>query len=376
MAEELDLFSERVLQHGVESHEIIQCGLLNSISNSTVFDFNAVGYENRMIDMNSIFLRMTGQILKLDNSLYTDADKNAPHLVSNALSSIFSTAQVRLNNTLVANYENTYAYQAFLASILSHQEDVVSARYKKSQLIVVDHTKAHLEKVSKNSKVFELFGKLSLLQLAHYILPSVSLNIKLNLNSQEFFLMDTDPKGTGKLVILSANIYVKYLNISVPLLLATEKLLNSGRNALYIFHRPHLITASVPKGTTNLHISSLYAGLRPSLALTGKYSIKNLTHLFLIINLSKGFVTGTSFAGQRDKSPFIFTHHNLSQFSYIIDGRNVPNTPYSIKDTDKESSYYELFYNLFECLNLNDRSNLVTEDNFMTNSFLIAQVKF
>lgn len=87
-----------------------------------------------------------------------------------------------------------------------------------------------------------------------------------------------------------------------------------------------------------------------------------------------GFISGSAYAGQRDLNPFLFTHHNLSQFSYVIDGRCVPNSPYKIKVTDSEKNFYQLFYNLFEALNLNDRSNLVTEDNFVTNSFLIAQV--
>lgn len=274
MAEELDIFSEPPLQHGIELFEMNEVGLLNSIQNSTVFDFNAIGYEDKMIDINSIFLRMTMKIVKEDGTAYTSADTKVPHLVSNAISSIFSTAQVRLNNTLVANYENTYAYQSYLASILSHQEDVVSARYKKSQLIVADHTSKYLEEVSKNSTLFELYGKLSLLPLNRFILPSVSVNIKLNLNAQKFFLIDPEATGTGKLVIESASLFVKYLTISTPLLLAQEKLLNSGQKAIYCCNRPHVITANIPKGVTSLNFASLYAGIRPSLALTGKVFLR------------------------------------------------------------------------------------------------------
>lgn len=274
MSSELDLFSERPIVQGIESHELIEVGLLNSITNSNVLEFSLNGFNNKMKDLDHMYLKLTLKIVKADDTDYVSAKDEdiEAHLVSNAAFSIFSSAQVLLGNVQVAEYDNYYAYKSFIESILSHEDNLVSSRYSRSHLNVPGHVSKNLNLVSRNSKVFELYAKLSVLPLNRYLLTQVPLTLKLSLNNPDFYIIDKSKESKpGKLKFISASLFVKHISIAPALMLAQEKLLNSNKNAVYCYNKAIVVSTNLPKGTTNISLPAVYSGIRPSLIITGSY---------------------------------------------------------------------------------------------------------
>lgn len=131
---------------------------------------------------------------------------------------------------------------------------------------------------------------------------------------------------------------------------------------LFLFSRKKLckcsfqiITANLSKGVSNMNLTNMYVGLKPKLVIMA-------------------MVTNESYSGTRDSSPFLFTHNSLSSFKFLLNGNGLPATPYDLKVSTAENSYYRVFSKLFETLGYADKSNLINESNFLKENFFIAQV--
>lgn len=88
--------------------------------------------------------------------------------------------------------------------------------------------------------------------------------------------------------------------------------------------------------------------------------------------MRSGFVPEASFSGDYKKNPYIFQPFGLNLFAWQVNGQRVPQTPFIIRNSASEKQYYQIFHQLFETLNITDRSTLVNETNFTVNSFLLA----
>lgn len=274
MSQELDLFSEKPIITGIESHDLQEVGLLNSISNSNILEFSCLGHNNKLKSLNNLYIKLMLKITKSDGTDYESAAETdvEAHLVSNAAFSIFSTCQVTLGNVQIASYDGYYAYKSYIESILSHEDNLVSSRYTKSHLNVQDHETKYLNQVSRKSATFELYAKLSILPVDRYLLTQVPLTVKLSINNPAFYMIDTSKAAKpGKLQFISAALYVKHITVSTQLLLAQEKLLNAGKNAVYTYNKAIVVSTNIAKGTTNMNLPAIYSGIRPSMIITGNW---------------------------------------------------------------------------------------------------------
>lgn len=350
---ELDLFNEKALLLGVQSNEYIETALLNSVQNNAQFEFHSVPFNNKFKDLSNIYLRLKCKITKGDGTEY-NVDKGAEgHLVSNGLYSIFRSCFVTINGTVIHSMENDYGYKEIIENMLNYQEDVVTSRFKNSQLLVPNHDSTYLASVSKKSGIFELYGRINMCNTSRLIVPNCSVNIKLNLHRPEFYMWDKT-KDSAKLHILDAKLYVKHVCPSPDLMLQIERNLNSGHNAIYTYSRCVIKTANLSRGVSNMNLNNLYVGLKPKLAIM--CMVKN-----------------ADYSGSKDTNPFVFTHNSLSSFKFLFNGNGVPATPYEIKVSDGENSYYRIFAKLFETLGYADKSNLINETNFIKECFFISQ---
>lgn len=216
--------------------------------------------------------------------------------------------------------------------------------------------------MSKNSVVFELYGKVNLINVSKLLLPGVSLSIRLNLENPDFFIKEAkftnntvETKTDSILKIDSAKLYVRHTVPSTDIILAHERLLSAGRSAIYEYKRGEIYTQTIAAGTNNLNVLNLYQGPKPSLIVFG-------------------MVSNEAYSGSRMKDPFLFTSQNLKSFNFVINGSSRPVNPYDIQMDDSHSCYNHVFSKVFESLGYHntDHSNLVTRENFK-NHFLILE---
>lgn len=110
--------------------------------------------------------------------------------------------------------------------------DIEGAKSKLSnQHFAPDFDETTLKSFTKNSIETELFGKINLICLSKLLLPGISLSVRLNLASPEFYIQENvvDTATTSELKILSAKLYIKHVTPSNDIILSHERLLASGR---------------------------------------------------------------------------------------------------------------------------------------------------
>ena len=348
--EELDIFSERPIIMSVNDSEIIEYSALNSVENSTLLEFHSNSYGDRYKDLSNMYLKLKLKIVKHDGSDYVATDVEQGHLISNALHSIFRTAYTSLNGTNVHSVESNYHYKEFIETTMNYSVESAASRLS-TQLFIPDPTPAKLSEISKNSAIFELYGRINLMNLDKLLIPNVDFNLRMSLENSDFFIKEKNEKKSI-LKFLDAKLFIRHVIPNTEILLAQEKMLGSGRPAVYQYKRGVVLTQNLAKGVTNLNIQNFYNG-----------GIKPCMILF-------SMVENASYVGTRTSSPHEFKHFGLNTFSFTINGMNRPSNPYEMKD----NCYSHVFSRLYETLGYqnSDKSSMVNLKNFSTNRFFMA----
>jgi hypothetical protein len=262
-----------------------------------------------------------------------------------------------LNGKVVRSIDSNYHYKEIIELFCNFTKENAQARLA-AQHYYPGMTEAELSKPSRNSKVFELYGRLNLLPINKLLLPGVSFTLNLTFESQEFYLMENVSASAkpSKLKFENASLLVKHVTPIPAIRLAHEKGLMSGKRAIYEMKKGDVFIQSIPTGTLNLQINNFYTGVAPSLMIFG-------------------LVKSSSYHGTRKENPFVFNHYNLNQFSFIYDGAMRPANGYNFNISETHSCYMQLFSRIYENLghHNSDRAVGITTENFTTDHFFIVE---
>ena len=180
------------------------------------------------IDLSKTQLLVELQILKATGE---DIDVGTVGLVNNPLHSLFKQFSVRLNGTLITEQSDTYAYRAYIESLLNYTRSeketyLTSGLFYKDtygNMDEPDPTKAGAAQnkgLLRRSK-YTLAGNIvglsgtpfcDIFQTDRFLVPKVEVKIKINLNSNEFLLMSTVADEQVKIV--SAKLRVRHVNVT------------------------------------------------------------------------------------------------------------------------------------------------------------------
>lgn len=350
---ELNPFEKRPLIISVEESVTLEVNPLNSVEGATSLEFISLAYSDKFKDLSNVYLKLKLQLLKKNDQKYASSDTVQPHLVSNALHSIFKSAYVTLNGNNLRNMENNYHYTQYIETTLNYSHETAKARLS-TQHYVQDGVAADLKALAANSVQFDVMGKINLLNLSKLLVPGVSVQIRFNLESDNFFIQETT--ANSKLKILDATLYIRHVIPKESVLLSIERTLASGKNAIYEYKRGDIYTQTLPANISTLNIPNFYSGPKPSLVLLC-------------------FVENAAYVGDRTKNPFEFKHFDLTSFNFLINSTAKPVNPYKIKITDDEKCYSQIFNKVYESIGLNQSSNsvAVNRSNFASSMFYLME---
>ena len=241
------------------------------------------------------------KVTRANGANIDDTDIVTP--VNLTLHSIFSEMELKLNDTLVSSLDSTYAYRAYLETILSFGHES-----KNSQLacsMYYKDTAAHMDNAAvadaaatntgllkrrqffSGSKTVDMMGSIHAdLASQERLIPSdVGIKIKLQRNKDAFCLMSPTAASTYKLQILECKMFVRKVRISNSVYIAHAEQLQV-QNAKFPINRVICKTFTVSQGNLNFVQESLFSGQMP-------------TRLII------GFVENDSFNGAYDKNPSI-----------------------------------------------------------------------
>lgn len=323
VAPELNLFTSPPIQTSITNETIIPYNPLTTLDKCSNIQFSIPSFQDKYIDLNSIYLKLQLQLTKEDGSAYssTDAEKQA-FIINNILHSIFKGLSIELNGQNVSNTQY-YHYKSYLEDLLNFQKSRADSMMQ-IQGFYLDSgghmdavtsnsgAKARFDK-TKNSKTIELYGKIhaDVFNMQKMLINDVDLKLNFELEKKEFYLMHVeaaDPKA--ELKISEAQVFVRYLTISPTMLLAHHQLLQT-RNISYDFKRTVMKNFLIPSGVNNYNVENMFSGALP-------------TNMMIML------IENDAFYGSKTKNPFDFVHNNISHLQLNINGNNVPNYPLTL----------------------------------------------
>jgi hypothetical protein len=314
----LDLFSIPATQTSVESGMYVDYHPVSSITSGTPieFDVNATGED--YLDLSNSLLHVRAKIVKANGDDLEAASSVGP--VNNFLHSLFSQVDVSLNGTLITSSTNTYAYRAYIETLLSYGSDakssqLTSALFYKDEAGKMDKPNPlAANAVDKNSGLAKrqtfaaLSSEIDMIGRIHsdiffqkrYMLNEVNVRIKLIRSNDAFCLMSTGATQF-KVIVTFASLLIRKVKISPSVYLAHAKTLEAG-TAKYPIRRVICKTFTIPTGYLDASHDKLFSGQLP-------------------IRLIVGLVDNRAYNGDREKNPFNFHHYSLSEIAVYLDGQ-------------------------------------------------------
>jgi hypothetical protein len=257
------------------------------------------------------------------------------------LHSMFSEVDVKLNDVLITSTNNTYAYRAYMETLLSYGSEaktthLSSSLYYKDEAGKMDDANSTDNNansgLSERQRYFregrsDLIGRLhaDLFYQQKYIPNDVTIRVRLVRNRDNFCLMSATPNENYKIHISECKIYARKVKLSPSVFVAHAKALENG-NAKYPLRRVICKTFTVPRGNLDCSQENLFSGQLPT-------------------RLVIGCVDNDAFNGNYQKNPFNFKHFNMSQLKVYMDGQQQSIRPLELNFEHNQfiTAYMSLF---------------------------------
>ena len=350
---ELDLFASPPIQTSVDHSVMKDHYPVSGMIHSGPIDFNIVSSADEYLDLSDSYLHVTAHVSDSGVKGKAATDTFAP--ANLFIHSLFSQIDVSINGKLVSSSTNTYAYRAYIESLLSY-----GRAYKKSYLtnslwykdvaghfdeLTVDTNKGAFKRHEFliNNKKVDMMGFLhtDFFRQERLLPPGCDIKIRLVRASEQFSLMSTKPGY--KTVIDNAILYVKKVKLNPAVTLAHANVLKKN-NMLFPIQRVGCKVFSIPAGSLSSYREAIISGQLPT-------------------KIVIGLVKNAAYNGSHNMNPFNFEHFNLNHLSLHVDGR--PDTIPSFSPDYSNNLYARSFHSLFDVtgnVNCNDDIDLERSD--------------
>lgn len=315
---ELDLFSVPPTQTSIQSANYVEYNPISTITEGTPIEFVVGASGEDYIDLSSTQLFVRAQILTGDNKKITKTSKVGP--INNFIHSLFAEVDVRLNGTLISSTNNTYAYRAYLETLLSYGRDakksfLTAGLYYKDTAGAMDMNDVTKKEGEENEGLisrhsfFQDGDTVDLMGFIHsdmffqdkYLPSDVGLRIRLVRNKDSFCLMSDADTADFKVKIRDCKLFVRKAKLTPSVFLAHAQALEKT-TAKYPIKRVVCKTYTIPAGNLSSTQENLFSGQLPS-------------------RIILGIVDNDAFNGCYTKNPFNFKHFDVSQISIYLDGQ-------------------------------------------------------
>lgn len=230
---------------------------------------------------------------------------------------LFKQLDVTLNDTLISDSSNSYAYRSLIETELSYGEAI-----KNSQLSLGLYTQDQAEEMDSltqnegltTRKAYTNLSKsVTLITKPHsdiffqdrYLLNGLDLKMKLIRNTDSFCLMASG-QSRYKVVLEDISYFARKVKLNPSIQMKhIEQMDKQLKPAIYPIRRVAMKPINVPVGSLSLVEENLFSGQLPQ-------------------KIVIGFVDSSAFEGSSEKNPFNFQHFGMNICQLVIDGKQVP----------------------------------------------------
>ena len=307
---ELDLFGkpseQTIIEHTTEKDHYP----ISSMIESGPLEFTITGSGDEYLDLSSAYLHLTASISVGGVTTPTEDDKVAP--VNNWVQSLFSQVDVSLNGKMVSSSSNTYAYRAYIETLLTFGK-----AYKKTFItnsMWYKDTAGHMNDLgdenvgtTKRSNLTAHGKKVDMIGYIHddvfrqtrLLPPGVTVKVRFVRANEQFSLIST--RAGYKTEISSAILYVKKCKVNPEVCLAFANV--HKKNMYFPIKRVDCKVFTIPAGSLSAFKEGIICGQLPK-------------------KIVVGCVRNTAYNGVYNENPFNFEHFNLSNIAVHIDGQS------------------------------------------------------
>ena len=292
------------------------------------------------IDLSRCYMTVKLKVTKANG---TDMDNTTVCLpVNNFMHTIIKQMSIKLNDTLVTQQNDTYAYKAYIQNLLNYSPDQAKS-YMPNQLWYIDETGGfehynttdgqpgfdipnlvQRETFIHQSAIVQMMGPPchDLFQSGKYMVGGIKFDIRIDLQPPAFCLMSAN-NGTQKVVILDWTFHLYHVKVAPDVRLKQIQVFSSGRHALYDLKRGDVQAYNIPANQGTFQVNDLFLGKIPK-------------------RIIIGFVRNDAFVGTRERNPFNFQLFNLKTLQLLVNGEEYPTPAIDMTDNGHVHGYNSL----------------------------------
>ena len=257
---ELDLFGVPPTQTSVEHGTTVEYHPVAALIDSAPIEFNVPGSGEAYVDLTNSFLHVRAKIAYEDGSDLAPGAAVGP--TNLFLHSLFSQLDMYLNDKLITSSVNTYAYRAYLETLLSYgkatkdTQMTVSLWYKDTagrmedaaiDVAGVNSGFKTCARIASESKSIDMMEKIhgDLFFQEKLLLNVISMRIRLVRSKDEFVLLTGEANTRYKVRIVEVVLLVRKFHILPAVAFAHAKALEKS-HAKYPIRRFECKTFSIP----------------------------------------------------------------------------------------------------------------------------------
>ncbi|XP_069063745.1 uncharacterized protein F54H12.2-like [Pleurodeles waltl] len=326
----INLVSDKPTQTSIENSFFMEVSPLATLTPLAPIEFFVSGSTDMYLDLNNTLLHLVCKITKANGANIDDEAKVAP--IANPIATMFNQVDINMGDLLITQSDNMYAYRAYIESILNNSREALNTQF--SPGLFYKDTHAHFkdraldggndgfkkrDSFAAGSRQFDLLGRVhsDLFFQDRLLVNGIDLKIKLNCNKGVFHLISGDAEQY-KLVILSANLFVKRVKRSPSVRLAHPEALQLS-NAKYAIERVALKIFSIPAGTRLTQQQNLFMGQLPKLIIIGAViPAKPFIPSFGTSNLVRENLGQVSITGKHLRDPGVVVSREGYGTSYTL----------------------------------------------------------
>ena len=334
---ELDIFSVPPTQTSIENGSFVDYHPIAAIDDSSSIDFSVPGSSDSYLDLASTYLHLNVKITKANGGNIDDTLKVGP--ANLLLHTLFNQVDVSLNDKLVSYSSSTYAYRAYIETLLNYgksakETQLTAAAWYKDTAGKMDSTdvKENLglnqrSLLASKSKTIDLIGRLhcDVFHQEKLMLSGVGMRVKLMRNKDSVVLISGEDDADYKVKITKAVLQVRKCRINPAISLSHARALESA-NAKYPIERVECKTFSIQANSLNATQQNVFMGQLPSRVVIG-------------------LVDHEAYNGNYKKNPFNFQNYKLSTISLEVDSQEQPVKP--IQCNFDDNTFAEAYMSLF-----------------------------
>ena len=372
---ETDLFTIPPTQTSLEKGRWIDYHPLSSVENDDgPITFLAAGTED-YVDLSKTILFVEGKVVKADGTNLSGNEQSNIAPVNNFLHSLFKQVDVYLNGKQVTPAMGTYAYRAYLETLLNYDvsakgSQLTSAMYYKDTAGEMESTgslpsektityaTAQKGKTSQqdlatstfklpvpgsgnqgfakrhqfiqNGKKFTLSGPVFVdaFMGSRLLLNLVDLKLILNRSSDQFCLMDKNGNPlNAKVRLTDVILKVRKVRVSPTVSMAHELALKKMA-AIYPIRRVECKTFVMPANIPNVRKDNIFTG-----------------------NIPKTFVFGLTdakgFSGDYSRNPYNFEDYKVTTVTLTVNSEELPFKQVTLNYEDNKENFIQAYSTLF-----------------------------